>query len=224
MSIKKTLLAAAAVAAFAFMALPALASAAKVEYENPDFSVHGGTIRLVTPETELHCESVESVAETTEFENGEEMENEKQTSSEGMVRLSFKECTGPFGVNCTTSGQATGTILTTTLPFHIVQDANGIYVLITSNGGHFASFKCSFLASIEVTGNGILGTITKPGVGETSEEATVVYNQNEGVQEHTEVGGETYGLEASTNGGEAEPMALEMTLTVTFNGKATLRE
>lgn len=218
MSIKKTLLAA-AVAAFAFAAMPALAAAESVDFSgSTHFSVHGNTTKLVTPETSVHCETVEG---TGEFTN----------ESTGTIELTFHDCDAFGGlVKCTTSGQSSGTITTTKeLPFHIETiEGVGPVVLITPNNGHFASFKCSFLASIVVSGSGVIGEITEPGFNEASETATLSFEQSEGVQKYTTVkGSETeYGLEASINSGEPEPAAQEGEGTLTFaeEGKGTITE
>ena len=104
-------------------------------------------------------------------------------------------------------------------------------VLITSNEGHFASFKCSFAGAVEVRGNGIVGTITEPEEGVASNTAHISFSETSaksGVQTHqTVVGGEEnpYHLESSFNGGAFEESAEEVLGTMTFaeNMKPTLR-
>lgn len=217
MSIKKTLLAA-ALAAFAFTALPAVASAVEVDLpENPEFTVEGGETRLVTPESEVKCTSVEE-AGTNKFES----------SSGGTVKLKFNGCKA-FSTNCKSAGAANGVIETTALPFDIVtlttqpSGVRHILILITSNSNHFATFTCAFgLAKIEVTGNGVLGEITNPGVEELSNSMTLNFETDENDEqvfnEAMFTGGEnkTYGLEASTNGGEPEPAGQDGVGTASF--------
>lgn len=165
MSIRKTLLTA-AVAAFAFAALPALASA-DIEMdlpENDHFTVSGGETTLTTPASEVKCSSVTG---TGEFTN----------SQTGTLSLLFHGCKAS-GTNCTSAGQSAGTIATTPgTTFHLVtatdsekNTKDGILITPPTDGEttegeihHFASFKCAFgLVSIEVWGNGIIGEITSP--------------------------------------------------------------
>ena len=230
--IKKSLLAA-CVAAFAFTALPALAAAnptlePKGSGEFPtSFTSHGGKTEFETVGgTKVTCETVTNEGV---FTNG-------QT---GSIKFVFHEChDGTFGIPCTTSGSPEGTITTTTLPFHLKEVEHGgeksHAVLITPNGekygtGHFAEFNCSFLVHIDVTGNGIIGTITAPGTNEESKEATVAFEaESTGTQTHREVTdnpGVEYDLKAIVNGDEEnhETAAQIGTGTLTFPDKALLK-
>jgi hypothetical protein len=233
--IKKSLLAA-LVAAFAFTALPALAAAnPKLDSPNGEFPVpftsHGGkTFFETVGGTKVVCEEVENVGE---FENG-------QT---GSVRFHFYGChDGTFGIPCTTEGLGLeeGEITTTTLPFHLVtanhepETHKEHAILITPNGekygtGHFAEFDCSFLVHIDVTGNGIIGTITEPATNVASSRAKIVFQAaGTGVQTHRKItGSETeYDLKAVINGNheEAETAAQVGEGELTFEGEATLTD
>jgi hypothetical protein len=56
------------------------------------------------------------------------------------------------------------------------EGVEGDGVLITTGeGGHFASFKCSSFVSIEVAGNGFIGTITSPATNESGTKATLSF-------------------------------------------------
>ena len=232
--IKKSLLAA-IVAAFAFVALPALAAAnPKLDSPNGKFPVpftsHGGeTFFETTGGTKVVCEEVENEGE---FENG-------QT---GSIRFHFYGChDATFGIPCTTSGQANeGEITTTTLPFHLVtanhepETHEEHAVLITPNGekfgtGHFAEFDCSFLVHVNVVGNGVIGTLTEPATNEPSATATIVFQAaGTGVQTHRKItGSETeYDLKAVINGNpeEKETAAQVGEGELTFEGEATLTD
>ena len=225
--IKKTMLAA-IVAAFAFTALPALASAEKMDLPaNPHFSVAGGPATLATTvEGETLAVECESSTGTGEFDN----------ERTGHLQLTFHGCADEtFGVPCTTPGSPEGTITTTELTFHLKEveheGKEGHGVLITPHEGHFATFECSFLFHIEVTGNGIVGTITEPETGVLSNTATLKFSadgSNPHRQTHTTVvGDETeYDLKTSVNGGPAETSAetAEGTLSFAGGGEGRLTE
>lgn len=217
MSIKKTLLAA-ALAAFAFTALPAVASAYEVDYEAPHFTVSGGHTELTTPSTVVTCTSVTG---TGEFAN----------STSGTVKLTFHGCKAS-GTNCKSAGQANGTITTTTLGFDIGTTPSPAKpeIVMTPNAGHFATFTCAFgLVKVVVSGNGVVGAITSPGVNEESSEMTLNFETEGGKQVLNEAdlgeGAETFELEASVNGGEAEPAGQDGEGIATFSeGNGILTE
>jgi hypothetical protein len=93
------------------------------------------------------------------------------TETTGELELTFKGCTTELGgtVNCTTSGQTTGTITTNTAVFHNVElepnpalEPLGVLVTEPVNSGKgigFATFVCGGLQTIKVTGN-VIGEIT----------------------------------------------------------------
>ena len=106
MSMKKTLLALTAVAALAFAALPAVASA--VVFDTPPtstFTVHGNTTLLTTEAAEVHCET----ATGSGLFSGE---------NTGTVELTFHECE-LLGTSCQ-SGATEGTMETgnVAVPYH----------------------------------------------------------------------------------------------------------
>lgn len=196
MNIKQKLLLAVGMAALALTAVPGIAAAnPHLDYTEPHFTVSGdgGVLRGGANVT---CTSMSG---TGEFENGKT----------GTIQFTFHGCKSS-GTNCTTTGQSTGTITTTTLPFHLVtvehETGTTPAVLITPNNGHYATFKCAFgLVTAVVSGNGVIGKLTAPGFNEESNTFTVDFNAVEGTttQEFTTiVGSETeYSLESSINGG-----------------------
>jgi hypothetical protein len=214
MKINKTLLAA-ALAVFAFAAMPAVASAASVDFPGGKrhfvIDQHVGNPVLKTAELEVSCTAFSG---TGAFENSET----------GWIEITFHGCKSFGFFNCTTSGQTTGTIKTTKLQFH-VEPVNGEPgVLITPNAGHFATFAC-FGITTKVEGNGVIGTITSPGWDVASDEATVAFTQTNGVQDHmtTDTSSTEYDLVAN-RGGNKETAAQSGTGIMTFEEEVTMTE
>jgi len=219
---KKLMLAATALVVLAFTALPAVAAATPhVSPGSKSFTITGGTAQL-TASTGVHCESVSG--------NGEF----DATGETGTVQFIFHGCTeGIFGSACTT-GESSGTIETTELPFHLKTTTgdNTPAVLITSagsdgstTGGHFATFEClGGLIEVKVDGNGIIGEITS-GYG-TSTTFNVNFATNEeGKQtpDHVDETPETtYHLFASINGGEPETATEDAEGTIHFTEEVSL--
>jgi hypothetical protein len=228
---------AACLAALALAALPAIASAMHpnpylAENEQPiaknaPFTIAGGTADLETTGNNfVHCETTTGSGEFTSPETG-------------TISVIFHECTTIFGITCTTPGQPTGTITTPeALKFHLktVEHPNGVHgreyepgVLITptKEPAHgqflFAAFECSFAGGIEVTGNGLVGTIEFPDENTPSNEAKIVFQKEKpGHQTHRTVTNdegvtEEFDLKSSVNGGETETASEEATGVITFN-------
>ena len=231
--IKKSMLAA-CLAALAFAALPAIAAAT---YPNPYLAENGVPIESAgftvsgETQTELTTEEGKFVKCSSVTGNGEFSSPET-----GSITLTFHGCKTTLGIKCTTPGEESGTIMTTTLPFHLkTVDHEGVQkhgVLITPNEGHFATFKCSFAGTVEVGGTGVVGTITEPAEGVPSNTATLSFaaekdeegNPIRGHQTHTKVtndNGETvdYSLESNFNGGGFEPASQEGEGTITFDNE-----
>ena len=143
------------------------------------------------------------------------------------MELTLKGFTGPTGT-CTTSGQASGTITTTALPFHLVTVTHehdgtkiGSGVLITPGENEaFAHFDCPLFPNTTITGNGLVGTITTPACGAISSEPKIQFSsKSSGVQTHTTVVGTstTYALKAF--GGAA---SMDATGKITLGKEAKL--
>lgn len=220
MSIKKTMLAA-AMAAFAFAALPAFAAAQPVldipEGGSGQFSLSGGASELLTESSKVECTGVTG-----------EGEFEGNPSTTGTIEFSFTGCKSS-GTSCGTEKYSTGEIETTPLTFHLVtatdnedvtgQTQNGPVdaVLITPNEpdpetttGHFATFRCAFgLVKVEVDGTGVIGAITDPATNGKSNTFEVEFGGDTEATtqtyEHIEVNGQTsehtYDLEAKVGSG-----------------------
>jgi len=218
MTIRKTLLAA-ALAAFAFAALPGMAGAevtgAHVEFwETPErhFTIdqdEGVKPVLSTAELEVSCTSYSG---TGSFEN----------STTGTLQITFHGCKSFSIFNCTTPGQTTGTIVTTELPFHVEPVEGEPGLLISPNEGHLATFACFGIKTV-VEGNGVIGTITEPGWTERTEEATLLFSQTGGAQNHptTDTSEESFDLVAN-RGGIKETAALSGASTLTFSEEVEL--
>jgi hypothetical protein len=218
MSKKIILLALAAVSAVVF-ALPAMAMA-------EDSPLHV----VPKPEGSKKVDGVGTATLTGGFGSVECTANSGTASFTSTTSGSFEQTfTGCklAGASCTTSGQASGTITTQSLPFDLLTVAHtpangttGPGILVTPNAGtgQFATFTCGFLG-FTVKGNGLIGTITKPACGSSSTEATVEFSSSStGVQTHkTVVGTETeYSLE---NLGSAASEDAEGTITLGTSSK-----
>jgi len=222
MSMRKVLLAVGAVAAFAFAAMPSIASASpKIDFTgSTHFTVTGGTSELIAGGSTVHCTSVTG---TGEFTSG----------STGHIEYTFHGCTIHilFTFNCSSEEQPTGTITTGVLPLHLKKH-NGAPVVLTTpeeSTGEFARFSCAG-QEVVVTGSGIVGAITSPGYNEEpSPSFTVSYAEEGGGQAITttdETGETEWELESSLNGGEPEPAIEIASGTGTFaeGGEGTLTE
>jgi len=215
--IKRTMLAG-LVAAFAFAAVPALSSAVTLTPATQQaFTVHGtnptlGTTSGGTP-LGIKCTTVEGSGSITD--------------KTGNVHLSFEGCKDEvFGFSCTTPGYASGTITATATAHLETVNGNPAVLIKPTTGEAFAEFEC-FILGDTVTGNGIIGTITSPGINEKSTEATVSFEKGEGIsQKHTKVDGDetTYGLEESVNGEPAEPAYWSSGWSLTFENEVELME
>ncbi len=206
---KTMLLFAAALSVLAFAALPAVASAFTT---TPVFSLEegksfpqefsgtggAGVLYRQGSGTTVNCTSSTVTGKVTDPHTG-------------SLSVLFHGCTESLlGSKCTTSGQASGDIATTTLEFHTVylkpadpekpHERPGI--LITDNAGHSATFTCAGgLVKIEVRGS-VLGTMTAPAFKEFSNSTTLDVSATAEGQQHTEtVEGESFGLESRQNGG-----------------------
>jgi hypothetical protein len=226
MKIMKTMLAA-GIAALAFAALPAFASAVEVDYPGE------GTITASTPGPATLRSDSDSITCKVTNEANEELpavtvRGKFTSKTTGDIEFTFHGCKDELGFNCTSSGQSTGTITTEELTFHIVKLTNGkAGMLVTPNAnGVFANFTCAGFIGVEVQGNGVLGEITEPGYNEESSAFSVNFaavSNTEQAQTKFEGDTESYGLEASIGGGEFEPVAEEASGTGEFTeGKGTI--
>jgi hypothetical protein len=196
---KKMMLLALSVVSAALFALPAVAAATTAHLSaTSTFTVSKGATETVELET--------TGGEKVQCHSGVSGKGSFVTTTTGNLELTFHGCTTTvpiFGtLNCSSSGAPTGTIVTTTLPFHLISKVSGSGtpgVLITPAAGeHFATFVCGGIAERKVTGNGVIGTITSPGCGVASLTATLKFEQGAtGVQKHATHTGVTYGLKSN---------------------------
>jgi hypothetical protein len=195
----------AAVACVAMFALPAVASANVWHIDKAVSFTGTGPGGVLKGGTEVKCTSTTVTGNYT-------------TTTAGTVEFTFHGCTGPFNAACTTSGQPSGTITTTELPFHnaVVSGTPGILLTPNAATGVFAHFSC-FGIPVTVHGNGILGTTNKA-CGSSSATATIDFNVVEGAQEHTEWTGTKYGLTSTTGGGSSVAATEEAEGTIEFAG------
>jgi hypothetical protein len=207
----KKLMLGALAALCAMLALPAFASALPAHLsENPgSFTVHGGASAL--SRVGGGGTNGTTTTGTGSFEN----------TTTGTVSLVFHEVKSSIGTNCTSAGQPTGTVKTATLPFHLVMLATekpGILLTPPAGGGNWAHYSCGiFIPTVQVTGNGILGTITSPSCGVKSNTATLSFKGTEGVQEHLTYTGTTYDLHSTlSEGGATATSAMTAEATIKF--------
>jgi hypothetical protein len=218
MSKKTILLAITVVAALAFAAMPALASAKTPELDGTfplGFTGTSGAGTLNSSAATISCKEDTNTGSFT-------------SKTAGTLEVTFKKCTGPLGIACTTPGQASGVITTNSSVFDLVYlKAGGTTpgVLVTPpTSGVFAEFECSAAAKVKVTGNGLLGHIESPACGATSKTFAVNFEATGTAQKYTKVeeAGTAFSLLASLNGAMPPTTASEVsTGSETFNGGAS---
>lgn len=140
-------------------------------------------------------------------------------STEDEAEVTFLGCKGPLGASCTSSGQATGVILTKTLKSELVNlVGGGVGVLLTPKeaGGLFAEFSCLGVG-VKVKGS-VVGVVTPVGVEQKT--GTLTFKQSGGKQSPSqyELNGslKSSKLETSVSGGAFEESGEETTESLTF--------
>lgn len=144
----------------------------------------------------------------------------------GPLKLVLAGCTyGP--ASCTSVGQPTGSIATRSLTAKLVYlDAahTKFGLLLTPSGSEtFAEFDCGFFGHFAWTGS-LIGQITKPSLGGTSAQATLILNSTSfGVQAYQQVEGTgvKHHITESRNGGAADGLAFEAELTINLAQQVT---
>ena len=220
---KKMMLLVLAVASAALFALPAFASAEEIHFDTAaTFTGIGGAGTLVANgEPTISCT-------TTHVTNG--AINGGGTT--GSMTLDFTGCTAPspFGgtVPCKTKGAAAETIATGGT-FHMItwKNAQGKAfpgVLVTANTTEFECSVFGFAFVTHVTGN-VIGTITSPECGKSSNKMGLSFSATEFTQNHLEYTGIKFDLIARTGAGgsgESRTAGLNSTATLTANTAGTL--
>jgi hypothetical protein len=194
----------------AMLVVPTFASATPAHVNTAgSFTAHGGASELSrTSGSGIHGTTATG---TGSFEN----------TTTGTIKITLHGVTSSVG-NCTSTGQPSGTVTFTKLPFHLVTIRPFILMLITIPAGHLASPVCGGFVPFSISGNGILGTITSPACGGTSNKATLKFESaSAGHQKHTTWTGTTYGLSSSL-AGSVSPTSLNAAATITFPANRTL--
>jgi hypothetical protein len=209
---KKMMLLALAVAAL--FAIPSVASAQEIHFTNVTTFTGTGPAGFLTATNEPKLSSTATSA-TGSFNAG--------SSTTGSVKLTFTgvsaELLGIKG-NCNTVGDASG-VVTANGTFHLITFVNSKgekkpAILVTPDT---TTLICLGFSRIDVTGNGLIGTITSPACGASSKELKVSFEVEGSTQKHLEYTGLKYDLQAHT---ENEKGEISTTSTAALSGSATL--
>lgn len=189
---KKMMLLALAVAAL--FALPSAASAQEIHISGvTSFTGKGSASSIAaTDEPKISCTSTSASGGFA------------GSSTTGTVSLALFGCTAEFlGIkgNCNTVGDAAQTI-TSSGVFHLITIS-----LATSNPAIMVTpvtttIICVGFSRIELTGNGLIGTITSPTCGSSSKTIGVSFEAEGPFQKHREYTGKGYDLSADTENSE----------------------
>jgi hypothetical protein len=220
MTKKMMLVAASALAALAFAALPAFASAS-ASIDNVAGHAFTGTFGTATL-TNVTNEAVECTGEN-------HVKGSFASSTTGSIHILFTNCHTHSGISCKSSGLAAGEI-TTEAEFHVINiepTTAGILITPKNTTTHeFVTFSCSFLETIVVKGNGVIGDISAPACNGTSGNLTLSFTSSAtGVQayQQIETAGTVYHMESNLNGGAFSGFSEDMTSTTTLTeGSGTL--
>lgn len=148
-------------------------------------------------------------------------------ATEDEAEVTFSGCKGPLSAACTTSGQASGVILTKQLKSELVNlVGGGVGVLLTPKeaGGLFAEFSCLGVV-IKVRGS-VVGVVTPVDSEQTT--GTLTFSQSGGHQlpSEYELAGVLHSskLETSVGGGAFEESGEGTTESLTFEQPVEVRE
>jgi len=192
------------------------------------FSLSGEQeVTLKTASSTLSC----TTAGETQALGGE---GQFDDATSGTATLTLHNCKSS-GTTCTTPGEEGGTIKTDELPFELVYLSDGepgVVFLPNAESEQLVLAKCAFgLVKVTVSGNGVLGRVTDPALGEASPTLTIDFNatevgEGEYAQEYTETkAGLEYGLLMKVGSGETKPATLEAEAVESFGeGEVTLEE
>jgi hypothetical protein len=207
------LLALAAVSA-AMFSLPAAASAGAPEIECGTvacgaFTAHGNTGTLAS----TNGLAVECTASTAT--------GNYASKTIATIKFTFTGCRDEiFNVPCSNTATS-GKVETTTVEIRNIYTTDNKTtpgILIRPDVVHFATFTCGF--KFEVTGNGIIGSLTSPTCGKSATSYTLSFSQaSKGHQTHKQITGTGTIFDLSTNGNTS---SMSGTGTVTFGSSATL--
>jgi len=221
---KKMMLLALAVASAALFALPAFASAEEIHLDTATtFTGTGPAGTLVASgEPTISCT-------TTDVTNG--VINAGGTT--GSMTLDFTGCSAPNPLGGTAPCKSKEAPLSNTIAtkgtFHLItwKNTSGTAfpaVLVTAETTEFECSVFGFSIITHVTGN-VIGTITSPKCGESSNKMGLSFSATGSTQNHLEYTSTKYDLIAKTGaGGSGEPRTagLNSTATLTANTAGTL--
>jgi hypothetical protein len=201
-----------ALAVTALFALPSAASAQEIHFRNvTTFTGSGGVGTLsATNEPKITCTATTA---TGSFTAG--------STTTGEVKLTFTGCTAELlGIkgNCNTTGDAAQTT-TSSGVFHLITtiDVTGATpkILVTPVT---TTILCIGFLRVEVTGNGVIGRITSPACGFSSNEMKVVFEAEGSTQKQVDYTGVKFDLSADTENSAGETAN---TVTAALAGSAT---
>jgi hypothetical protein len=217
---KKIMVLALAVVSAAFFALPAMASSEEIHWDNPEafnISGTGGELRA-SGEPTITCTNTEG---SGKFDAG--------STTTGTATLDFTGChTAVFGftASCKTEGAAAGTIATSGA-FHLItwkETTGGVVdptkpaILLTPAT---TTIVCAGISNITTHGN-VIGTITSPACGGSSNKLTLSFTATGTVQTHNVYTGVPTDLTVTTSDGVARTAALVDHATTTQTNPGTL--
>jgi hypothetical protein len=215
------LLGLALIASFAMSAFAAAGASAL------SISPAGSALKPIGYTVSTHAITVTTESQTKRSCSGSSAGTGSFTSGTGgPLKLTLAGCT--FGsASCTSAGQPTGSIATRSLTANLVylDAAHTKFGLLLSPSGSetVAEFDCGFFGHFVWTGS-LIGQITKPSLGATSAQATLILNStSSGVQTYQQVEGTgvKHRITESRNGGAADGLALEAELTINLQQPVT---
>ena len=207
---KKMMLLALALAAM--FALPSAASATEDHITGiTTFTGSGGLGTLTAKEEPVVKCGKTAVTAGSQFNSG--------SSTTGVLVLDFTECNAEFlGIKakCNTAGAAAETIAAKGA-FHVITVNNKPGILVTPET---TTILCAGFSRFEVTGN-IIGTITSPACGVSSNSLVVNFESEGSTQKDQEYTGVKYDLTVHTENEKGETTVFNKTAainsTVTLN-------
>jgi hypothetical protein len=199
---KKMMLLALAVASMTMFALPAASSAQEIHLEGiTSFSGDATAGTLVAfEEPTITCET------------GHVTGTASAGGTTGEISLDFTNChTTVFGftAKCRTAGSALDNTIKTAGTYHLITTSDGPAILVTTET---VTIVCAGISSTIVHGN-VIGTITSPACGATSNLMTINFTGTGTSQDHKLYTGVNYDLTATTGEGGAAKTAALNTLT-----------
>jgi hypothetical protein len=197
---KKTMLLALAMASVAMFALPAGASAQEIHWEGVTQFSGDATAGSLAAEGEP----------TITCETGHISGTVSAGGTTGALAFDFTGChTTVFGftAKCRTSGSALDNTIKTAGTFHLITTTDGPAMLITFET---KTVVCAGISNTITHGN-LIGTITSPKCGESSNLMTINFAATGTSQDHKLYTGVNYDLTATTGeGGAAKTSAWTM--------------